>query len=430
MAASPASASAASMSAWRHRYGRSCARWSTPWSSCPSMSGATSSVATPAWTAAARSGLEVRAASGPTITVGRRDGISLRPWLASSSARAAARYSSEKPVPLGEEMRPWGSRRITATRSAPKRTRVWSPRSRSTSPTSRREARSVATRRRASDRRRRPLACSVMTEPWTRTPRMRAIAPARRLPSSGPRDTAPASTSTPHGPSTPGIATASSSVPMPRTVRGPGRPGRAWTGSSDSSATVRTFRPGGTLRVAVVPEPSTSTARGTRPPGRSSHTPTSAAPVAARIRRQAASNDASRPVACAAIPARSASRSSPAGRSETGSCEASRRPRRVARTGPRSADGDGPDSAAARKRWRSVRRYRRSPRTFMRKYRSRPASLHARTVFAWTPRICAALATVRVASPGREFSVAPIGVWDLAGMSVVSDYPGLHSSCQ
>ena len=121
-------------------------------------------------------------AAGP----GRRGGMSRCPTRASSTLRASARNCSEKPIPPGEETRPSGSRRITATRSAPNRTRAWSLRSRTTSPTSSLEARSVATRRSASDRRRRPDACSAAAAPRMSTPSVRAIAPARRRPSSWP----------------------------------------------------------------------------------------------------------------------------------------------------------------------------------------------------------------------------------------------------
>ena len=139
-------------------------------------------------------------------------------------------------MPPGEETRPSLSRSTTATRSAPNSTRAWSPRSRTTSPTSSREVRSVATRRSASARRSRPLACSVALTPWIRTPRVRAIARASRWPSSRPSSTAPAMTRMPHGCSPPGMRTTSSSVPMPRIGAGSSVPGRAWIGSGDSRA--------------------------------------------------------------------------------------------------------------------------------------------------------------------------------------------------
>ena len=156
-------------------------------------------------------------------------------------------------MPPGEETRPSLSRSTTATRSAPNSTRAWSPRSRTTSPTSSREVRSVATRRSASARRSRLLACSVALTPWIRTPRVRAIARASRWPSSRPSSTAPAMTRIPHGCSPPGMRTTSSSVPMPRIGAGSSAPGRAWMGSGDSRASENRLRPGGTVRPAVMP---------------------------------------------------------------------------------------------------------------------------------------------------------------------------------
>ena len=186
-------------------------------------------------------------------------------------------------MPPGDETRPSLSRSTTATRSAPNSTRAWSLRSRTTSPTSSREVRSVATRRSASARRRRPLACSVALTPWIRTPRVRAMARARRWPSSRPSSTAPAMTRTPHGM----LAARDADDELVRAHaqdrrRAVDRPGRAWIGSEDSSACENTLRPGGTVRPAVMPGPSTSVARETRPPGRISQIPTSAAPVATR----------------------------------------------------------------------------------------------------------------------------------------------------
>ncbi len=218
-------------------------------------------------------------------------------------------------MPPGEETRPSLSRSTTATRSAPNSTRAWSPRSRTTSPTSSREVRSVATRRSASARRSRLLACSVALTPWIRTPRVRAIARASRWPSSRPSSTAPAMTRIPHGCSPPGMRTTSSSVPMPRIGAGSSAPGRAWIGSGDSRASENRLRPGGTVRPAVMPGPSTSVARETRPPGRSSQMPTSAAPVATRTRWHASSSAESMPLGNDAISARSARRSTPAAES-------------------------------------------------------------------------------------------------------------------
>ncbi len=263
-------------------------------------------------------------------------------------------------MPPGDEIRPSGSRSTTATRSAPNSTRAWSDRSRTTSPTSSREARSVATRRSASLRRRRLVACSVALAPRMSTPSVRAIAPASLVPSSGPSTIAPARTRIPHGASPPGMRTTSSSVPMPSTGAGPSVPGRAWIGSGDSRASVNRLRPWPAPRAAVIPGPSTSVARGTRPPGRRSQIPTSAAPVARRIRRHASSSAGSRPAGSEATSARSARRSSPADDSVSvwavGAAPASRRtPARG--VGPAtSAPAWAPDSAAARNRWRSVSR--------------------------------------------------------------------------
>ena len=69
------------------------------------------------------------------------------------------------------------------------------------------------------------------------------------------------------------------------------------------------------MRPAVIPGPSTSVARETRPPGRSSQIPTSAAPVATRTRWHASSSAESMPLGKDAISARSASRSTPAAES-------------------------------------------------------------------------------------------------------------------
>ncbi len=294
--------------------------------------------------------------------MGRRDGSSRSPVLASSNSRAAPRNASENPVPPGDETRPSASRRMTATRSAPNSTRAWSERSRTTSATSSREARSVATRRRASERRRRLVACSAAPAPRTRTPSVRAIAVASRRPSSGPSSIAPAITSRPQGASPPGIATSSSSVPMPSAGRADGSPGRAWIGSWLSSARAKRLGPLGMLRGAAA-GPSTSVARATRPPGRRSQIPTRAAPVATRIRRQASSSAGSRPVGNEATSARSASRSRPA----VVSVRVDDWSRRAPRYGPPPGAPAGTgDSAAARNRWRSPRRYRRSPRSLIR----------------------------------------------------------------
>ena len=201
----------------------------------------------------------------------------------------------------------------------------------------------MATRRRASERRSRPAACSAALAPRTSTPSVRAIAIARRAPSSGPSCMAPASTSTPHGASPPGIATTSSSVPMPSSGVASGSPGRAWTGRPVSSARANSVRPGGMLRMAVTPGPSASIARGTRPPGRRSQMPTSAAPVATRMRRQASSRAGSRPLGNEATSARSASRSSPAAVSVSVGAGSRRENRDGSSCG---IDGPG-DSAAA-----------------------------------------------------------------------------------
>ena len=169
------------------------------------------------------SGCAERGASGPTSSTGpaRRDARAGRG--APPRGRARRRGTpSEKPVPPGDEIRPSASRRTTATRSAPNSTRAWSDRSRTTSPTSSREARSVATRRRASLRRRRLVACSVALAPRIehaeRAGDRAARAGGRRR---GPSSIAPARTSTPHGASPPGMRTTSSSVPMPSTGAGP-----------------------------------------------------------------------------------------------------------------------------------------------------------------------------------------------------------------
>ena len=138
---------------------------------------------------------------------------------------------------------------------------------------------------------------------------------------------------------------------------GPSPPGRAWIGSPDSSACENRLRPGGTLRPAVIPGPSTSVARDTRPPGRSSQIPTSAAPVATRTRWHASSSAESMPLGNEAISARSASRSTPAAESVSVRSIGS-----VARRGMRvdvdaSATAAGVSEAAAvRNRWRSTRR--------------------------------------------------------------------------
>ena len=142
-------------------------------------------------------------------------------------------------------------------------------------------------------------------------------------------------------------------------ARGQARRRRGGRGSArrDSSACENRLRPGGTLRPAVIPGPSTSVARDTRPPGRSSQIPTSAAPVATRTRWQASSSAESTPLGNEAISARSASRSTPAAESVSVRSIGS-----VARRGMRvdvdaSATAAGVSEAAAvRNRWRSTSR--------------------------------------------------------------------------
>ena len=92
--------------------------------------------------------------------------------------------------------------------------------------------------------------------------------PPSRRPSSGPSSIAPARTSTPHGASPPGIRTTSSSVPMPSSGDGRRIPGSRVDGLRRTRAPARTAcARAGCERAAVVPGPSTSVARGTRPAG-------------------------------------------------------------------------------------------------------------------------------------------------------------------
>ena len=228
-----------------------------PWSSWPSTSGASEQACRrPPGRRRPGAGWTTAAASGPSSTdrPARRD-VALPGAGLLQLAGDGRGTPSEKPMPPGDETRPSASRRIDGHAvGAEQHAGVIAEVADDVADVEPRGqvGGDAAQRLGAAEPARRPARSPPA--PRTRTPSVRAIAVARRRPSSGPSCTAPASTSTPHGASPPGIRDDQLvGAQAQRRGAGPRCPGgRGWAPATRARGR-RRCAPGGTLRDAPRP---------------------------------------------------------------------------------------------------------------------------------------------------------------------------------